>query len=314
MFKKARLAQFVFASLSIWGVAGAARADEPLFGYVYTTDVLPKGKFELEQWGTLREGRSHGDFHVLETRTEASYGLSDSVQLSGYLNFAYADAYHNTPTGETSPPEVFADYSVDPGRRLDRGRFEGASAEVIWRIASPYTAPVGLAVYIEPTVGPRTYELESRVIAQKNFIDDRLVISANLTIGQELRQLLGDPSADPASIAFRTHWDKETDVNLGLGASYRFRPNWSAGVEFLNEREFAGFNPFVTDKRTNVAFYAGPNLHYGGRRWFATGTFLFQLPGAKDYANPAPGFIVHGLTDADDFERYRLRMKVGYAF
>lgn len=29
--------------------ASPAKADEPLFGYVYTTDVLPKGKYEIEQ-------------------------------------------------------------------------------------------------------------------------------------------------------------------------------------------------------------------------------------------------------------------------
>jgi hypothetical protein len=300
----------VAASLS----AGAAWADEPLFGYIYTTDVLPKGKAEIEQWATLREGRSQGDFHVLQARTEVSYGLTDNLQLSGYLHAAYADVFHNAPGGETSPPEVFADYSVDPDKRMKRGRFEGVSGELIWRVASPYTSPVGVALYIEPLIGPRTRELESRLIVQKNFYDDRLVIAGNVTLGYEWRKLQGDPEADPTSEEARVHWDKETDVNFSVAASYRFRPNWSVGLEALNEREWGGLDPFNDGNRTNVAYYVGPNIHYGGRKFFATATFLAQLGAAKDYANPAPGFIVDGITNADDFEKYRLRVKVGRFF
>lgn len=302
------------SALALFGWAAAARADEPLFGYVYTTDVLPKGKKEIEQWATLREGRSQGDFHVLQTRTEVSYGVTDRFQLSGYLNLAYADVFRNTPDGETAPPEIFADYTVEPDKRFRRGRLEGVSLEGIYRLTSPYTAPVGVALYVEPTIGPRKRELESRLIMQKNFHDDRVVLAANVTLTQELRYLQADPAADPASDEFRDHWDKETDVNVGVAASYRFRPNWSAGLELLNEREWAGLNPFKSANRTNVAYYFGPNLHYGGRRFFVTGTFLVQLHGAKDYANPPPGFVVDGISNADDFEKYRLRIKTGFYF
>ena len=294
--------------------AGAAHADEPLFGYVYTTDVLPKGKREIEQWATLREGRSQGQFHVLQARTEVSYGLTDSVQLSGYLNYDWADAWHNTPSGETAPPEVYADYSVEPDKRLNRGRFEGISGEVIWRLVSPYTKPVGVAMYVEPTIGPRTREMEYRLLLQKNLHDDRIVLAANVTWGQEWRRLLPDPEADPGSEEARTHWDKETDINFGVGASWRFRENWSVGLEALNEREWAGLNPFKSANRTNVAYYVGPNIHYGGEHWFATATFLAQAGMAKDYANPAPGFVVDGISNADDFEKFRLRVKVGTFF
>jgi hypothetical protein len=234
--------------------------------------------------------------------------------LFGYLNLAYADALHNTPSGDTAPPEIFADYSTGADKRFSRGRLEGVSVEGLYRLTSPYTAPVGIALYVEPTIGPRTRELESRLIVQKNFHDDRVVVVANLTVGQEWRKLQGDPTADPASEEFNTHWDKETDVNFGLAGSYRFRPNWSVGLEALNEREYAGLNPFDQSRRTNLAWYLGPNIHYGGKHMFGTVTFLTQIPGARDYANPAPGFVVNGIGNADDFEKYRLRVKVGYYF
>lgn len=301
-------------------VAGAAclapaAADEPLFGYIYTTDLLPAGQMEAEQWATLREDRSEGTFHLLETRSELSYGVTDAFQLSGYLNFAWADVAHNTPSGATAPPEVFADYHADANSGFEKARFESAAVEALYRFLSPYTDPIGAAVYFEPSIGPRTYELETRLILQKNFLDDRLVVAANATIGQEWRYLHGDPTADPGEIDFHDHWDKETDVNFGLAGSYRFISNWSLGAELQNEREYAGLNPFRGSQRTNEAWYLGPTLHYGGESFFCTLTTLFQLPMGQDFANTgADSFVVHGITNADDFEDFRIRLKAGFFF
>jgi hypothetical protein len=303
------------AAALLAGACGVARADEPLFGYVYATDTLPKGKVEIEHWDTLREGRSEGEFHVLQDRTEVSYGLTDKLQISGYLNLAWADVRGNIPSGETAAPEIFADYHVNPDKTFNHFRLETVSAEAIYRFASPYADPIGAAVYVEPSVGPRTVELENRLILQKNFLDDRLVVAANVTVGFEWRRLHGDPAADPLSEDLADHWDKETDVNFGLGASYRFARNWSFGGEFQNEREFAGLKPFDAKSRTNVAWYAGPTIHYANDHYFFTGTVLFQLPWAQDLANPpSDSFVVHGVTNADDFEKYRFRLKAGYYF
>ncbi|MFT4075473.1 MAG: hypothetical protein QM647_08065 [Asticcacaulis sp.] len=293
-----------------------AHADEPLFGYVYTTDLLPKGKKELEQWATFREGRANGDFHVLQTRTEFSYGVTDRFQVSTYLNLADTNVYHNAPDGTTLPAEVFADYNADPDARFKATRLESISVEGIYRFLSPYTDGFGLAAYIEPSIGPRTYELETRIIGQKNFIDDKLVIAGNITIGQEKRYLHGDTTADPDSEDYVAHWDKETDVNFGLAATYRFAANWYAGGEWLNEREWAGFDPFDNSQRTNVAYYFGPTIHYGGEKFFVTATFLKQLKGAKDYAaeTPEESAVIKGISNADDFENYRLRLKAGFYF
>ncbi len=296
-------------------VLAPAHADEPLFGYVYTTDVLPKGKAEVEAWSTFREGRSQGRYHLWQGRAELSYGLTNNLQLSGYLNFAHANVSGNAPDGTTSPPEIFADYVVDPSRSYRKTRFETASAEAIWRISSPYTKAIGIALYLEPQIGPRTRELETRLIVQKNFIDDRLVFAGNLTYALEARHLPGEFGALPGTPEAEKIWDHETDVNIGIAGTYRFIPKVSAGFELLNEREWAGFNPFITNKATNVAYYLGPNIHYGGEHFFATATFLWQLKGrAEDHDNPPPGFIVNGLSNADDFEKTRLRLKVGYYF
>ena len=273
--------------------APPAFADEPLFGFVFTTDLLPADKWEVEQWLTWRAHKAAGTFDVLEVRHEFEYGLTDALQISGYLNWEWAHAQdNNVIDGTTLPPETFANVEAGPHERFNLTKFTGVSGEAIYRILSPYIDPVGLAIYVEPSIGPDVRELESRIILQKNYLDDRLVFAFNLTHHFEWRYLHGDPTATPGTEEFSDHWDKETDINFGLAGSYRFAPNWSAGLELINEREWAGFDPFNAGMRTNVAYYLGPTLHYADEHMFATLTLLDQLPWAKDYANPSPGFVV----------------------
>ena len=281
-------------------VCGSARADEPLFGFVYTTDLLPKDQKEVEQWLTWRTQKAHGYYDQLENRTEFSYGVSDSFQLSGYLNYNWTHAYRNAVDRTTAPPEQFADFPAGPDEKFNAARFVGVSIEALYRIMSPYTDPVGLAVYLEPTVGTNFREIETRIILQKNFFDDRLVIAANLTIAPELRQHVPPPK-------------NETDVNWSVGVSYRFAPSWSFGWEFQNEREDNDLGIVAVGKWTNDAYYTGPTLHYGGERFFATLTVWEQLPFAKNYCSNCD--VLYQGRDYDvDFEKYRTRLKLGYYF
>jgi len=123
----------------------------------------------------------------------------------------------------------------------------------------------------------------------------------------------GDPAAAPGSEQAVQHWDHGTDLNFGYAVSYRFIPNWSAGVELQNEREFSSFT-LNNETRSNNAFYFGPSIHYGGGHLYVTVVLLEQLPFADDFANPPPGNVVDGRSYADDFERYRIRVKAGYSF
>ncbi len=284
-----------------------AKADEPVFGFVYTTDLLPKGKKEVEQWLTWRRQKAGGYYDQLENRSEFSYGVSDAFQLSGYLNYNWTRARHNGPDGTTTPPEQFSDYNADADQRFNAGRFVGASIEGIFRVMSPYTDPFGLAFLVEPTIGPNFEEFEARVIFQKNFLDDRLVTAANITWAPEIRHLPADPNQN-----YEPNTNIETDMNFGVGVSYRFAPSWSFGWEFQNEREFNRYGIFDRDHWMGSAYYTGPTLHYGGERFFVTLTAWEQLPWAKNYTEPD---VVVGGRDYDvDFEKFRTRLKVGYYF
>jgi uncharacterized protein DUF6662 len=248
-----------------------AQADEPVFGFIYTTDLLPKGQKEIEQWLTWRHQKAGGYYDQLENRTEFSYGVTDAFQVSGYINYDWTQAYHNAVDGTTTPPEQFSDFSAGPDQHFSAARFVGASLEGIYRILSPYTDPIRLAVYFEPTRGLNFTEFETRLILQKNFLDDRLIIASNLTFAPELRQNVPPPK-------------NETDINASLGVSYRFAPNWSAAWEMQYEREIYDVDLFAPNHQITDAVYTGPTIHYGGEHYFVTLTGWEQLPLAHDYA------------------------------
>jgi len=154
---------------------GPVQAEESQFGYAYTTDLLPKGAKELEQWATWRHQKISGYFDQIDARTEFEYGLADNLQTAIYANYAWSRAYHNGPFGATTPPEPFSYDIPGPDEHYSATRFVGVSGEIIYRALSPYTDALGVAFYEEPTVGPGFYELETKLILQKNFLDDRLI-------------------------------------------------------------------------------------------------------------------------------------------
>jgi hypothetical protein len=284
----------------------AARADEPLFGFTYTTDLLPKGKFEIEQWSTTRwEKYPTGNFWLQENRAEFEYGVSDKLQLALYANYNSTAAYHNGPYGATTPPESFSYYNPGPDDHFSGSRFVGVSGEAIYRLLSPYTHHVGVAIYEEPTIGAGFFESETKLILQKNFLDDRLVLAGNLTYAPEWRRLQSD--SNPTKISIQ----EETDANVDLGITYRFIRNWSAGVEILNEREFNSYN-FTHE--SNSGYYLGPSVHYGGKHFFITALFLEQMPWASTHVDTVPGAIYGGRIIDNDFEKYRVRLKFGWYF
>lgn len=76
--------------------APVSTGGEAVFGYVYTTDLMPKGKSELEQWITDRRGQAYSRFDDFNLRTEYEYGITDNLQVSGYLNYSYQWAHGNS--------------------------------------------------------------------------------------------------------------------------------------------------------------------------------------------------------------------------
>jgi len=289
----------VLYTLTALTLALPAGAGDSPFGYVYTTDTHPKGKRELEQWITYRRAQSQGDFDVWQGRTEVEYGVTDRLQTALYLNYGRVSAFHNRPDGTTGPGAFVPD-DVDPDARYQKNFFESVSNEWIYRLLIPYKDPIGLALYIEPSWGPDVRELEAKLILQKNFLDDRLVWAANLT-------------AEAESERFHGEWEREGALELTTGLAYQFLPRWHAGAEYRHHRGHEG-RGFASSKRVYAANFLGPSVHYSGREWWITATWLKQLANAKAYNEEAARDIIGGRFYGEHHERQELRVRVGFAF
>ncbi|HEX9397250.1 MAG TPA: DUF6662 family protein [Burkholderiales bacterium] len=276
----------------------AAAGDSP-FGYVYTTDTHPQGAREFEQWVTRRHDQSTGRYDAWQLRSEIEYGVRDDLQTSLYLNYGRVSASGNQPGGTTGPG-AFVNDSADPNSPYNRNFVESISNEWIWRVFSPYKDIIGLALYVEPSIGENKRELEGKIILHKNFLDDRLVWAANLSAALEKENFHGE-------------WEKESEVELTTGLAWRFAQRWHAGLEYRTHRNYAGHG-FSDSKREYSANFFGPSLHYAQASWWMTLTFLKQLGNAKAYTAAAQADIVDGRFYGEHHERSELRLRVGVPF
>src|SRR5689334_23158493 len=105
--------KFLLTFLFLSWIYGNASADESIFAWTYTTDILPKGKFEVEHWTTARLKKEHGTYQAIDLREELEYGITDNLQASFYINHNYLKSKNSLP--EEDP--------LNPGHRL-AGSFE----------------------------------------------------------------------------------------------------------------------------------------------------------------------------------------------
>lgn len=259
-FKIAAVALIATAALTSNAVAG-----EGMFQRTYTTDTTPAGQFEFEQLLRDRNGRSFGDYNAVDSATELEYGFTDDFQGALYINTGRIDARHSPDDDDPNGATGFTRHSTE---------FQGASTEFLWRLSSPYKDGFGFALYAEPEWGvtdrhnglsyDNSYGLETKAIFQKNFLDDRLIVAYNLAFEFEQIRFTGED-----------RYTGELDWDNDLGVTYRFAPNWFAGVEGHNHHEYGDFQ----FKEHNV-YWAGPVLHYGGEKYWATLGVMEQVYGS----------------------------------
>ena len=259
-----------------------ARADENMFGYSYGADTLPKGKFELYNWTTWRHSKNRGSYDAFDIQFELEYGITDRFQTSTYL---VLDARNQSGLG-------------DEYEDVSRFRWDGVKQSFKYNLLSTYKDPVGLSLYVEPgysryhkVTGERVdeFELETKLILQKNFLEDTLIWALNVTPEFEWE--------------FPKHEDTEAELVLEVtsGLSYRFAPNWFAGLEVRYHTEFPDYA-----FQEHQAVFLGPNLHYGGQRWWATLAVMPQIWGEPNEGGSHRHFGEH--------EALEVRVKLGYNF
>jgi hypothetical protein len=234
---------------------------------VYTLDLQPKGSLEIEQKLDLTTGQATGTYNLWQSRTGIEYGISNDLQITGYLNAFSVQANKNSTNCEGSKKRCTAGFQV-PGYASNKSytntEVDGASAELIWRITNPVTSPVGIGLYLEPTLGKSEDSIEARLLLQSNFLDDRLVFAVNF-IAESAKVKF-----DPSETTYESMFD------MRYGASYRFKSNWFAGLEGRFHNDFVGTNYGQQTQRAN---FIGPNLHYANQDFWVTAAWLYQIGG-----------------------------------
>ena len=262
---------FAFALLA-WLKQDQARADERSFTYSYEADsVLPKGGWEFEQWITYKGGKEDGIFSRWDIREEIEYGVADKYTTALYLNLR---STHSD--------------GVPGSADLDRFEFKGISSEHKLQLLNPHTKPIGLLLYGEISTDGDELELEEKLVLSKT-LDEKWTLAFNAVLEQEW-----EFEAD------------ETEKTLGLeftaGVSYKISPHWAVGLEAMNVRKFDGLS---FSSQQSSAYFAGPNLHYGASKWWATLTVMPQVGGRPDTGSSL---------NLRDHERVEVRLIAGFGF
>jgi hypothetical protein len=228
--------------VAIWP-ATAAVAGARHFGYVYEAVTSAPGSLEMENWITWSRTTNPQRVDQLDFRHEFEFGLTDKLQASVYVaDWFYArDPEHSGFT--------YSDFAL----------------ELIYNLTNPVVDPVGLSVYEEIRAGDHNFELESKLIAQKNL--GRCILAYNATLEAVWE---GDDWQNPKG-----------EFQQAVGASYEISPRVSIGAELLHEFVF----PDWRDKERIRNVFVGPDVSFRHGNWFVTVTGLAQATSTPDEAD-----------------------------
>lgn len=257
------------------GCLGAA-ANERNFTYSYEPETMPQGAWEYEQWVTSRAGRSAAggqeDYRKWEFRHELEYGVTDNYTLGVYLNESFK-SYHDTGSGD--------DYS--------KFRWDGISLENRYMVLNPAEKPVGLTLYLEPTIAHDQAELEQKIILGQRHGEWKWALN----------------------LIHATEWEDdfkevEGELEASFGLTRHLGPRWSVGVEARDHNALPKY-----ERWENTAVYVGPVVRYSRESWWATLTVMPQVYGANFDGNNPDG---NRHLELADHERWNIRLLFGFHF
>jgi hypothetical protein len=210
------------------------------FAFLYEAPTSAPESLELEDWITWKRMTGPDRSDAVDFRHELEYGVTDKLQVSLYL----------------------ADWFYKNQREHSGFAYSDSAIELIYNLTNPVDDPLGLSIYAEIKAGYRLIELESKLIAQKNF--GPLILTYNATLealwkGHSLQERQGE-------------------FQQAFGASYELSPRLSAGIELLHEFVFSEWR--ADQKIRNL--FVGPNVSYRRRNWFVTVTTLAQATNTTD--------------------------------
>jgi len=229
--------------LLIIGPTSAAHAGARHFTYIYEAVTSAPGSVDVENWVTWSRTSNPQRVDEVDFRHEFEFGITDKFQASVYV----------------------ADWLYAANPEHSGFTYSDSAIELIYNLTNPVVDPLGLAIYEEIRAGDRIFELESKVIAQKDL--GPLILAYNATL--------------------EAVWDgvglqnRQGEVQQAFGASYEISQRVSVGVETLHEFVFPGWR--ASEHIQNV--FVGPNVSFRHNNWFVTVTALAQATDTPDEAD-----------------------------
>lgn len=218
-----------------------SNAQDRYFGRTYTSNVLPKGNFDIELWHTSRFGHEGEYFHAMDQRMEYEVGLGKNLQTAFYFNHFQKSISDNTG-------------------HINQSSEIGFSNEWKWKVSRP-TSPLGVALYAELGVKGDELESEMKLILDRSF-------GKNLVAFNAVYEMEAEAERENAENEFKF---EETPVEFDLAYMRNFSTSFGAGVEVVNH------NDLRKGKWDNSVLYAGPTINYRGDKWFFIANYLPQL-------------------------------------
>ena len=115
-----------------------------------------------------------------------------------------------------------------------------------------------MALYFEPTFNGNETELEYKLIVSKT-IQDKWVLAANVTFEQEWE---------------KEHGETERESVLEFTTRSRLSLHTKLVGQDFEARYHTVYEGSTLNKRLGSAWFLGPNIHYGGAKWWGTLTYL----------------------------------------
>jgi len=263
-------------------LSAGAKADDRPFAFAYTTDIEAQGEKEIEQEITWSSGHAREAFQEIESHSEFEYGFTDNFQGSFYLNYDWSRSHSQSPLGP-----------------VETSSLPGVSGEFIYRLMNVYFDPIGLALYVEPSIGNGTRSFEVKALFQKNFLNDRLRFALNIN---------AEDNWDKNGLG---QYDESSALEFYSGVAYNLTPEWSIAAELDNERGFDGLILGGSSRFAENATFAGPTITYVGHPFRVTLGAQAQLPWASDPTH-TPGALDNGYLSSA--ERFRVRLRIATDF
>lgn len=293
--------QHLFLASALLATTLSAQADENLFGTLKGAETLPEGAVGFVQHFNHRSDKGQGSYNALDSKTELEYGITHRLTGAVYL------------LGQSIQTEGLLIDGYLPKDERYGMRASGVEASLKYNFLSPAKDDFGLAGYfstgyswLDPHSGQKKDKLtfESKLLAQKYFLDGELIWVGNLGMEATMAQR-GAIANLPADFDWPTHPEMEIGFSAGTGLSYRIAPNWFVSAELLYEAEHE-----TEVGRERWSIFAGPSVHYGAKKWWATLSWMPQIRGG--------GEAYAGQTDTNlhlvEKTRQEVRLKVGFNF